>query len=345
MSDTETLEKPEVNLEDRRAVIEAAFEADEAANAEPAKVEAAPKVEAEEKAPLEPKAGIETTEATGAEPDPEAKLAERAPQSWKPTTRAQWDKLPPEVRKEVNRRELETTKVLNDSATARRLAQEVAEAAQPFSARLQALGATPAAAMRELLKSDHILSTAPKAQRAQFMAKLIKDYDVDIESLDQALSGAAQQAQDPQVQINAQVERLLQQRMQPYQQLLERERQREQAESQGFYATVEQMSKDPKFPYFADLRESMADIIDLAAKRGRQVSMEEAYNKAAMLDPEISGLVSKTQNVTRANSQAQRAKAASVSVGGAPSGLMSGSPAAGDRRSVIEAAFDAVGNR
>ena len=336
----ETNEKPEVDLEDRRAVIEAAFEADEVARAEPVK-----ETKLEANTPLEPKDGAKTTEAAGVDPDPDAKLAERAPQSWKPTTRAQWDKLPPEVRKEVNRRELETTRVLNDSSNARKLAQEVEQAAQPFMARLQSLGATPVAAMAELLKADHILSSAPKAQKAQYMAKMIADYGVDIEDLDNALAGNVKQAMDPQVQINAQVERLLQERMQPYQQLLERERQREIAESQGLYATVEQMARDPRFPYFNDLRETMADVIDLAAKRGRQMSLEEAYNKAAMLDPEISGLVSKTQNVSRANSQAQRAKAASVSVGGAPSGLMSGSPAAGDRRAVIEAAFDAASNR
>lgn len=336
----ETIEKPEVDLEDRRAVIEAAFEADEVARTEPVK-----ETKPEATTPLEPKDGAETTGAAGVDPDPDAKLAERAPQSWKPTTRAQWDKLPPEVRKEVNRRELETTRVLNDSSNARKLAQEVEQAAQPFMARLQSLGATPVAAMAELLKADHILSSAPKAQKAQYMAKMIADYGVDIEDLDNALAGNVKQSMDPQVQINAQVERLLQERMQPYQQLLERERQREIAESQGLYATVEQMARDPRFPYFNDLRETMADVIDLAAKRGRQMSLEEAYNKAAMLDPEISGLVSKTQNVSRANSQAQRAKAASVSVGGAPSGLMSGSPAAGDRRAVIEAAFDAASNR
>jgi tetratricopeptide (TPR) repeat protein len=251
------------------------------------------------------------------------------------------------------RREQQTTQVLNESASARRFTEEFQKVTQPFSARLQALNAHPLAVVQELLKADHTLSNGTKAERAQFLANLVRDYDVDIVALDNALAGRAQQEQDPRAQTQAEVDRLLAERLAPFQHLLQREQEREQQDNQVVHTSIQSMAQDhARFPYFEDVRLEMADILDLAAKRGRAVSLEEAYNRATMLDPEISKLVTQqTQaaqaaaDAAKANAQAQRARRASVSVGGSPSGLVSGSPAAGDRRATIEAAFDAIGGR
>ena len=232
-------------------------------------------------------------------------------------------------------------------------ADEFGKITQPYAARLQALNAHPLAVYSELMKADYLLSTAPKNDRAAFVAKLIKDYDVDVEALDNALAGRIQQDMDPKVLAQAEVDRLLAERLAPYQQLLQREQQREQQDNQQVAVTIQQMAADTeKFPYFEDVRADMADLLDMAVKKGRTLTLEQAYNQAVMLDPEVSTLVSAqtqaakaAEAAAKANAQAQRARRASVSVGGAPSGLVSGSPAAGDRRATIEAAFDAVGGR
>ena len=105
---------------------------------------------------------------------------------------------------------------------------------------------------------------------------------------------------------------------------------------------------DTKYPYYDQVRNDMADIIELSAKKGVYVTLEQAYNKAVQLDPVISqelAAQSVTAKAARANAQAQRALKASVSVGGAPSGIASGSPTNGDRRSIISAAFETAGGR
>jgi len=257
----------------------------------------------------------------------------------------------PEIQQEVMKRERETTRVLGEAAQARHLANQFNQTVQPYQARINSLGVTPVAAVGELLKADYILSTAPKAQRAQAMAKLINDYGVDIVELDNALAGKA--PADP---VDDRVERLLAQRLAPLQQFLTAQQQREQEQERNSMGqitqTVETMAVDPKYPHFEDVRQDMADVIDLAAKRGLYLSLEQAYNRAVAMNPEVSAQVAARQATDArsaaalaANAKAQKALGASVSVGGAPGGAPSGASGAIDRRSVIEAAFDQIGGR
>ena len=151
-------------------------------------------------------------------------------------------------------------------------------------------------------------------------------------------------------------EQLLQQRLAPFQQFMsqtaaerQRAREREQAE---LGETISSMADNPKFPYFEDVRAEMGDIIDLSAKRGVYLSLEQAYSRAIAMNPEISQAVaaSAEQEAKRvaaeaANARAQRALRASKSVGGSPSGLAPSVPPATDRRATIAAAFDALEGR
>jgi hypothetical protein len=96
----------------------------------------------------------------------------------------------------------------------------------------------------------------------------------------------------------------------------------------------------------------MADIVEIMARRGQQITIEAAYNKAVALDPALSEELSakaaaeaSARKAAELNSKAQRALAASVSVGGAPKNSTSGAPVVTDRRATIEAAFDALSGR
>lgn len=341
--------------DDRRSVIEAALEASETASSEPTvppvKQEKAPE---QLELPLEtaPTGEVKPTEA----PAPTSQAVEtndRPPQSWKAGPKGKWTTLDPEVKQEVLRREIETTRVLNETAQARQFTTQFQQAVQPYMARLQSMNAHPITAVAELLKADHILTTAPKVQKAQYLAKLITDYGVDIEALDQVLAGKTQQA-DP---VESRVEQLLQQRLAPFQQYLtqqEQAAQRQQAQAtQELEHTVASMAADTvKFPYFERVRETMADIVEVFAKRGQTIGIEEAYNKAVAMDPGISQAQAQQMQreaeaaaAAKLNGRAQRALAASVSVSGAPSGSISPGTASNDRRATIAAALDASAGR
>ena len=337
--------------EDRRDAIEAAFEA--ASNdVEGVINEDAPAKPIEAK-PVEAAKPADEAEAPEGVAKPEKPFkTDNAPQSWKAVTKGKWEGLDPEVKIEVMRREREIAQGLSQSAGARQFAQQFEQTVAPYMAKIQSLNIHPMQAVQELLKADHLLSTAPKTQRAQYMAEMIRQYDVDFRELDAALAGTA--PPDP---VANQVETMLQQRLAPFQSFMQQQaefaRQQEEQQDRQAVMTIDQMQADTeKFPHFEQVRLAMADLIEFSAARGRALGVEAAYNQAIAMDSDLQQQVIERTIAERAastaktlNGRAQRALNASVSVGGVPGGGIGGAPAASDRRAVIEAAFNASANR
>lgn len=345
---------------DRREAIAAAFDAQEAEHASTSENTAPreePKAEAEAGTPAE----ATETRSQAAEPAEEGVSAkqvdptetprtergiERAPQSWKPAEKAKWAEIDPGVRQEVLRREAQINQVLAETAPARNFVGEFQQLVQPYAARIQAMGVSPMQAVGELFKADYILSSAPAPQRAAFMAKLISDYGVDIQQLDAVLSGQSAQV-DP---VQARIDQQLQQQLAPLNEFIQLQKQQaealEQQKQQAVQQEIYEMSQNTKdFPYFNQVRESMADWIEISQKKNQHIDLKTAYNKAVMSDPELSRLVLLQNQTALQAAQAQRAKQASVSVRGAPNAMPIGSPPATDRRAIIAQAFDTLGSR
>ncbi len=311
-----------------------------------ASTEGAPAESSTEGAPTEGAtegAPATTAEGVPTEPPTETQI-EPPPQSWKPALKAKWSSLEPELRQEIIRRERDILREFGVSSHARKLANDLQEVTRPYEGRMRALNVTPIQAVGELLKADYALSTAPPTQKAQFMAKLIKDYGVDIAELDSALAG--QQA-DP---TTSRVEQLLQQQLAPVQQFMQQQQQtleaERQAREQAAIAEIQQMANDHvKYPYFETVRNDMADLIDLNARRGIQLSLADAYAKAVQINPETAPLVrTQTKQVQVQNNRAQKAIQASASVKGAPAGSPT-TKGSDSLRDTIEAAFAQVEGR
>jgi hypothetical protein len=270
---------------------------------------------------------------------------DRAPASWKKEAKGEWASVPLHIRQEVHKREMEVQRVLNETAPIRQEVQQFREVITPYMARIQSLGVTPHQAVGELLKADYSLATGSPQQKAQFIDKLLQDYNVDIAELDAAISRRL--GGQPSAQVNApqfdpnQISQLVQQQLQQalapiYQQ---RQQQEEQVRQQAAM-TVEQMALDPQYPHFDEVRQDMADIVQLKAQRGIAITLQQAYTMAVAQNPELSAM----QQATQLNQRAQRAAAAAVSVSGAPvSGGTQAHVTTGDLRADLEAAFG--GNR
>lgn len=278
---------------------------------------------------------------------------DKPPSSWKPIGKAKWNELPLEARQEVTRRERQITQTLSDTAAARGFVERYEKTLQPFQAHIQARGVTDQVEMvKALVQTDYVLSTAPAPQRAAFMAKLIKDYGIDIAALDSALAG--EPVGDP---VQTKVEQLLAQRLAPLQQFLAQQQQASQQQELQSTAkvqeTIESMAQDTeKYPYFEDVREDMADLIEMNAKRGVYLTLEQAYSRAVVINPDTSKLVqsqSQAQQSQRqasaANARAQKALNASVSVSGSPNGSGGGGADPGNLRGTIAAAFESASGR
>jgi len=362
-----------------REALESAIESaettvEETTNVEPVQSENSPAPEAVESSPQEsssdssPAAGVEAdAKPTGDTPSVEevagepgktlenkgetpaeraAHRVDRAPASWKKEAKGDWAALPLHVRQEVYKREMEVERVLKETAPIRQQIQEIQNVVSPYMARIQSAGVTPVQAMNELFKADFVLATGTQQSKAQMMAKLIKDYGVSIEDLDAAIVAGMQpqQAQpqgfDPNY-VNQLVQQQLQQALAP---IFQERQQREQQVVQQATQTVEQMALDPKYPYFDEVRDEMADLIEVASRRGIALSLDDAYNKAVAINPGVSGQQSRQTQMIQANAQhqqAQKARVAASSINGAPaSGGSNAYAGDGSLRGSIEAAFN-----
>ena len=175
------------------------------------------------------------------------------------------------------------------------------------------------------------------------MADLIQNYDVDIDLLGQTLAGnVPHETSQPQAQdIQALVQQGIQQALAP---MYQQQQTRQVQEQQAVIETVQSMQYDNvNYPFFDTVREDMADIIEVAARRGIDIDLPTAYKKAVSLNPETSTQLeqqSMQQQARQKNEQAQRALTASSSVTGSSSaGGSTTSAHDGSLRGAIESAF------
>jgi hypothetical protein len=273
---------------------------------------------------------------------------DKAPQSWKPGAREAWSQLPPDVRAEVHRRERETQRIVQETAQARQVTDFVGQLQQKFAPALQAEGVDALTASANLMNLASRLRFGTPVEKAQLAATIVRNYGVDVNALADALDsmpagmqqlhgqpGQPQQQagmyQDPRVDV------LLQQ-LQGLQQS------RQEQVIQTAVKEVESFGSDKEF--FEDVREDMADLMDLAAKRKIDLSLEQAYERACKMQPEIARVLDAREAAKRAgnrNGSTQRARIAASSVRGTPSG--GSTPKADNLRATIEAAFDQVDGR
>ena len=247
--------------------------------------------EQNDKPNAEPKAE-KTDDAPAEQQASSSSKAEKPPVGWSPETREHWAKLPPNVRQQISKREQEVNKLLQDTSDARKLHNEFSKTVEPYRSLMASQGINnPLQAVNGLLETAAALSMGNKQQKAQRLAGLIEHYGIDIETLDNVLAGSMPESKpDP----NHDIENIINQRLAPYEQAMQQDRyQQEYAVKQRAAVSVDNISRKE---FFEDVRMDMADIIELATKRGQQITMEQAYERATMLNPEIQKVVRSRQN-------------------------------------------------
>jgi len=271
---------------------------------------------------------------------------DRAPASWKPDVREHWGQLPEPVRAEIARREVEHARFMQETAEARRTAEAVAQVVQPYMHFIKAENSNPIQAIDNLMSTAARLRTGTGPELAGLVAGIVNQFGTGrfgpqfIEMLDSALAGQQHRAADPQT---SQIEQLLNQKLAPVQGMLT---QFQQAQAQAQYQAQAQAQNEvaqflSKAEFGEDVREDMADLLETAQRRGQNMTLQEAYEKATYMNDSVRKVMQQRQMAQGAQvhtQAAQRARAAAVSVSGsAPVGAMQ-QPAT-DIRSAIEAAI------
>ena len=312
----------------------------------PEKPAGAPELAAPPKPKLPPTNGQQRPPEAPKAPDPAAPTL-RPPASWKPGAREHWAKLPPDVQQEVVRRETEVARSMQESAKAREALTHVQQVLGPYAHNITATGRDALGAMNELFRADNTLRHGSIAEKAALVADIVKSYGVDIVALDSALSGA-QPESTPEAMLADKLRREMQQQLQPVMQYFGQLQGRRQNAMQQINtdaaSEVETFATDGAHEFFEDVRADMADIIDLYTQRGASISLQDAYDRAIKLNPQVSEIVAKRAESERASAAAQaaqRARRAAASITSAPAPAGAGPGPAGDsRRAEIEAAWD-----
>jgi len=278
------------------------------------------------------------SEAKSDEPKPEPRPSIKVPESWKPIAKEHWTKLPAEVQQEVMRREREITQTLQQTAEQRKLADRFTEATRPFEAMIRAEGRDPVVAAQELFATAAFLRTGTPAQKAQLVANMVKNFGIPIDALDQALVG--EEIPDEESKIA----NLLDQRLKPVMGFMEELKslrsQREASTQQQIQTEIEAFAEDPQNEFFTDVREDMADIMEISSRRGHKLTLKQAYDKAVLANDEIQQILKKRKEAKIVEKQDA---ASSIPSKGAPrTGAVQGG---GSLRSDIENAFNTLANR
>jgi hypothetical protein len=202
---------------------------------------------------------------------------------WKKAALAEWEKLPELARKEIERREADFHKGIEQYKSGAQQAQEWDRTVQPYLATIQSFGVTPQVAVNELLKADHLLRYSPPQQKVGHLLRLAGSFGIDIQSLANGIQQIAgeqiwqqQNPVDPRMQqLQARVDQLQQQQFQAQQQAATRENSSIDAEIAAF-------ASDPDHEHFQILQQDMA----LLLQNGRAKDLDEAYEMAMRQNPQ-----------------------------------------------------------
>lgn len=261
--------------------------------------------------------GVDTDDATDDAAD-DAGL--NAPMGWSPETREKWAALPKDVQAQIAEREQHIVDTLEAASDDRRTAHAIGDVFQYYAPLMQAEGVTdPIKAVAGLFNSAAQLRNGTDAERATALADLIGYYKIDIGALDTVLATR----ETPQAKQNNELEQLVNQRMAPVNDLLSRLNQQQAQKQQQAQQAAGQEIAEFGGEFMEDLRFDMADMIDLAASRGRHMSLEEAYIAAANAHPQISKILQKRQHDEQLTGQQtsiadKRNAASSLPAQGAP---------------------------
>lgn len=309
------VETPEVDHNDRRASLEAAF-------SQRARDERGRFAKAEEPAEPEPAAEMEP-----------AKPARRLPSSWRKELEPHYMTLPDEIVAEIERRESDYFKGLEPLKSGADRWRSLEQTLAPFQPALEVAGKAPEELIGGLMQAHAALTFGTPEQKAQAFATLAQQYGVNL--------GGQQPSVDPTYDILREVDARVQRQLNQI---------REEDAIREVERQVAQFSQGKE--HFAAVRTHMGALMQ-ANQELRQVNpdvkeltLEAAYDQACWANPDIRSQLlqeqqqrAEAERKAKAAEAARKARTASVSLNGAPVDSGAVNPDPSNRRAVLEAAL------
>lgn len=259
-----------------------------------------------------------------------------APKNLPPAAREEWAAVPDSVKDYISKFDQRMEGMQQKYAADAQRAQAMDQTLQPYQ-QLFAMNGGAKNVMPGLLQTASVLQMGTPKQKAEMVAGLIQQFSVDIKTLDNMLVG---EAPPPEAQAQQQVQTAVQEAVAPYQQQMQQLQQQQaaaaQQQQQKVHADLASFAAANEF--YMDVKGDMADLLEMASNRGKEMSLQDAYDKAVQLRPDIAKIVQARQAAQGAGG---RRRAAS-SISGGPGGGGE-SAAQGSMRDTIESAWQTAG--
>lgn len=247
-------------------------------------------VEAEQGAQMgsETAAGTETStetqEAAGEESgEQQTQETPKFQPKWKKAALAEWEKLPPAVRAEVERRESDFHKGIEQYKTGAAAAQDWERAVQPYLATINGFGVTPQVAVQALMAKDHELRYSPMPQKVQSLLALASNYGMDLNTLAAGIQQiAGEQVWQQQNPVDPRLQQLQGQVHQLTQQLTNTQHQRVAQETSSIDSEIAAFATNPDHEHFGVLQKDMAVLL----QAGLAKNLDDAYEMAMRQNPQ-----------------------------------------------------------
>lgn len=241
--------------------------------------------------------------------EPVTPMAKPAPNTWRKEVADKWSALPPEVQSEVERREADFHKGIEQYKSKAQIADNFEKAIAPYMATIQSLGVAPEQAASALMAADHKLRYGSPAEKSMYFAQLANSYGIDLAQVQPTQN----QQIDPNVAYFQQKIAALEQQVQQQSQI------GKQMEDASLNSEVSQFAADPSHRHFESVKADMARLLQAGAAE----TLKDAYEQAIWINPASRAAMIAEQQASvkeEANQKAQAAKAAaSVNVKARPS--------------------------
>jgi len=302
--------------DNRRELLSQQF--DEVAQAEPAKFERndTGKFAATNGKPLEEPA--------------EEPVWKRAPASWKKDYHDVWQTADPRMQEYAWQREEQMRKGVEPLISKAQFADQINEVVSPYLQTIQGMGLDTPRAVKALLEADHMLRTSSGQDKLQLFSRLAQQYGVNLNEVNfqQGIDPTIYALQNELNNVRGEVNGWKQQQ--------------EQAQNQQLLGEIEKFSS--KAEYFEEARPTMIQLL----QSGVAQTLEDAYEKAVRLDPELFDSVQVSKQAELDNAKrvaadraAKSARANAVSVKSSTPGIATKNNAQ-DRRSLLAEQFDQI---
>ena len=267
-----------------------------------------------------------------AEPEPEPPVWKRPPASWKKDFHEDWNQAPDRLKEYAWQREEQMRRGVEPLLTKAQFADQMQTAIEPYMQTIRGMGLEPVDAIKALMNADHVLRTSAPDQKLAYFHQLAQQYGINL---------AGQQAP----QVDPTIFALQNELNNVRGEVMTWKQQQEAAQNQTLLGEINNFAS--KAEHFEDARPTMIQLL----QSGMAESLEDAYDKAIRLNPELFETVQQAQQAKIAarqsaemNRAAKAARAAAVSVRSSTPGTNT-APKAQDRRSLLAEAFDSMADR